>query len=280
MKNTSPLINISELQNIFPNNNLVLIDARSGQKSNYLKSHLKGALFVDLNEDLSDIKADFAEGGRHPLPSPQQFANLLTSLGITPNSHVVVYDDKNGANAAARFWWMLTSIGHQQVQVLNGGLIEAEKVKFPTSAGEEKVADTKPYFVHGWQLPLSSLEEVEQVSQNETFLVVDVRAPKRYAGVFEPIDLIAGHIPGAINVPFASNLAESGLFLSEAELQDKYEKIIGDRPIEKVIFHCGSGVTACHSLLAMAQAKMPIPKLYVGSWSEWSRNGKDMIVKE
>ncbi|MEM1119976.1 MAG: sulfurtransferase [Bacteroidota bacterium] len=275
----SHLINISELKTLHSNNNLVLIDARSGQKDNYLKSHLAGALFVDLNEDLSDIKADFADGGRHPLPTAEQFSALLTQLGITKDSHVVVYDDKNGANASARFWWMLKAIGHEKIQVLNGGLVEAEKVGFPTSSGIEKAKEVPAYEVDSWQLPMINIEAVEKVAQDDNFLVVDVRAPKRYAGEFEPIDLIAGHIPGAVNVPFASNLADNGLFLSDDNLRAKYEKVIGDKPIENVIFHCGSGVTACHSLLAIAQAGLPIPKLYVGSWSEWSRNGKEMVTK-
>ncbi|MEL6717655.1 MAG: sulfurtransferase [Bacteroidota bacterium] len=280
VENKSQLINITQLLTL-QEEDLVLIDARSGTdvKDKYLEQHLKGALFVDLNEDLSDIKADFANGGRHPLPSTKQFSKLLTQLGITPQSRVVVYDDKNGANAAARFWWMLKAIGHEQVQVLDGGLTELISEQVPMSSEIEKARVVPPYPVTSWQLPISDIDQVERISKNTDYLVIDVRTPKRYAGEIEPIDLIAGHIPGAINIPFSSNLDEEGNFLSKAELKGKYQAIIGDRKMENVIIHCGSGVTACHSILAIAQAELPIPKLYVGSWSEWSRNDKEMITK-
>ncbi len=280
IKNKSELIGITELQNSYQSEHLVLIDARGGKnaRGRYLEKHLDGALFVDLNKDLSDIKDNFADGGRHPLPTIPQFSKLLTSLGITTNSHVVVYDDKNGAIAASRFWWMLKSIGHSKVQVLNGGFAEAEKVRFPMSSKEENPKLVGPYEIEEWKLPQSTIEEVEKISEDKDYLVIDVRAPKRYRGEIEPIDLVAGHIPGAVNVPFSTNLADDGLFLSASELRTKYQKVIGERPMDKVIIHCGSGVTACHSLLGIAEAQIDSPKLYVGSWSEWSRNGKTIMT--
>jgi len=274
----SSLISASELKNIYQNDNVVLIDARSGQIDNYLKQHLEGALFVDLNEDLSDIKEDFADGGRHPLPTPMQFSVLLTNLGIAPTSHVIAYDDKNGANASSRFWWMLKAMGHEKIQVLNGGMQAAIKAGIKTSGAKEKVNAVNAYPFTDWKLPMSDINEIEQISEDSNFLVIDVRATDRYAGEREPIDLIAGHIPGAVNIPFATNLKADGSFLSVEELKNKYQVAIGDRPIEKVVIHCGSGVTACHSLLAMSEAGLDLPKLYVGSWSEWSRNNKKMIT--
>jgi thiosulfate/3-mercaptopyruvate sulfurtransferase len=279
MKNSiSPIINAAELLTLADNENVVLVDVSNSPiaKDNYLKKHLKGALFVDLNTQLADIQADVSIGGRHPLPTLSQFSNTLKALGIDKNSHVIAYDDKNGGNAAARFWWMLTAIGHSKVQVLNGGFQAAEKANFPISSGSEtpKIVDT--YLIEQWNLPLADLEKVEKVTQSDDFIVIDVREAARYNGETEPIDLIAGHIPGAINVPFASNLDENGLFKTPSELKEKYESILAKKSSDNIIVHCGSGVTACHTLLAIAYAGLEIPNLYVGSWSEWSRNGKEI----
>lgn len=205
--------------------NLVIVDASNGidAKSNYTKNHLEGALFVDLNTQLSNIKADVSDGGRHPLPGFEQFSNTLTALGISSNSHVVIYDDKKGSNAAARFWWMLKSIGHKRVQVLNGDVQEAERINFPMSSKIENIRKSKPYKIENWKLPLAQIEEVEKISQDANYKVIDVREAARYNGTFEPIDLIAGHIPGAINIPFSENLDKNGLFLSANRLKEKYQ---------------------------------------------------------
>ena len=270
----SPLIQATELLQLIHSPDLVLIDATNGKnaRENYTQKHLLGARFVDLDSQLADIKADVSNGGRHPLPTLAQFSETLGKLGISPQSHVVVYDDKSGANAAARFWWMLLAIGHPKVQVLDGGLQAAERAEFPMSAGIEQLKECLPYPIDSWQLPQADMAEVEQVAQNPDYLVIDVRDHDRYLGLVEPIDLIAGHIPGAINIPFSENLDGNGLFKSPAELKAKYQEAFGERPADHLIVHCGSGVTACHTLLAMAQAGLEIPKLYVGSWSEWSRN--------
>ncbi len=270
----APLIQATDLLQLFKSPDLVLIDATNGKNSreNYTQKHLTGALFVDLDSQLADIKADVSQGGRHPLPTLTQFSETLGKLGISPQSHVVVYDDKSGANAAARFWWMLLAIGHSRVQVLDGGIQAAERAGFPVSSNPEQPKESLPYPIHGWQLPQADMAEVGQVAQNPNYLVVDVRDHDRYLGLVEPIDLIAGHIPGAINIPFSENLDADGLFKSPAELKAKYQDAFAKRPSDQLIVHCGSGVTACHTLLAVVQAGLEIPKLYVGSWSEWSRN--------
>ncbi len=254
----------------------VLIDARAGAniREKYLASHLKGALHVDLEHQLADIKPNAADGGRHPLPSPQKFAEVLTQSGIGPNSHVVIYDDKNGANAAARLWWMLRAIGHEKVQVLDGGIQAAIASGFPVSVGEEKPGKSEPYVVKDWQLPLAGMSEVEKAAKDKNSIVIDVRDAVRYRGEQEPIDSVAGHIPGAVNIPFSSNLDKDGFYLSPSELKEKYTRALANKKPDDVIVHCGSGVTACHTLLAMDYAGLPIPSLYVGSWSEWSRNDK------
>jgi len=272
----SPIIQASELLRLYKTDNLVIVDVSNGKdaKTNYEAKHLKGALFIDLNTQLSDIKEDLSIGGRHPLPKIENFAATLSQLGISENSHVIIYDDKKGSNAAARFWWMLKSIGHKRVQVLNGGIQEAEKNNVPLSSKTEGINKAELYRGGNWKLPLVEIDEVERISKMEGSLVIDVREAKRYNGEMEPIDLIAGHIPGAINIPFTENLDENGIFLSSKELKIKYEKLFDKVNSEHIVVHCGSGVTACHTLLAIAYAELDIPKLYVGSWSEWSRNDK------
>ncbi|MBB6612024.1 sulfurtransferase [Pontibacter sp. Tf4] len=276
-----PIIKPQQLVAIYPDKNLILIDARTGPqaKQNYSSEHLAGALFVDLEIDLAQKSADPANGGRHPLPPISEFAKLLGELGITPESHVVVYDDKNGANAAARFWWMLRAIGHTNVQVLDGGYQAALAAGVPVNSGEEATIKQPPYPYTTWQLPTATIAEVAQAVQNPDAVVIDVREAARYRGETEPIDLIAGHIPGAVNIPFAGNLAADGTFLPSEVLQRNYKQALGNRTATDVIVHCGSGVTACHTILAMEQAGLGIPKLYVGSWSEWSRNDRPIATE-
>lgn len=256
--------------------NLILIDARSGPgaRARYEERHLKGALHVDLDQDLASKPADPARGGRHPLPSPEAFAAVLGRLGIGPETRVVVYDDKAGANAAARFWWMLQAIGHADVRVLDGGIEAALAAGVPTGTGGSRPVERPAYRFERWQRPTADIDEVASAVQAPECLVIDVRDPVRYRGESEPIDLLPGHIPGAINVPFASNLGADGRFLPSEELARKYRAVMGERDPSKVIIHCGSGVTACHTLLALAHAGIVGPKLYVGSWSEWSRSGR------
>ena len=276
MQKLSPIIQPAELINLNADE-FVLIDASAGSKARYDEKHLAGALYIDLNTDLADID-DFAIGGRHPLPTITQFAEVLGKFRIEKNTHVIIYDDKNGGNAAARFWWMLRAIGHEKVQVLNGGFDAAIKANFTTNNLKPQVESRKPYPVNGWNLGVANMDEVEKASKIGNQTIVDVRDANRYAGLTEPIDLIAGHIPTALNIPFTENLDEDGLFLSPAVLKEKYIKALDGVKSENVIVHCGSGVTACHMLLAMDYAGLEIPKLYVGSWSEWSRNGKDMVL--
>lgn len=276
MQKISPIIQPTELINLKVDQ-YVLIDASAGSKARFDENHLAGALYIDLNTDLADIK-DFAIGGRHPLPTLNHFAETLGKFGIEPDSHVIIYDDKNGGNAAARFWWMLKAIGHEKVQVLNGGFNAAIKAGFPTNNLKQKVEIKNLYPFSLWHLATADINEVETASKTSNQTIVDVRDANRYAGLTEPIDLIAGHIPGAINIPFTENLDENGSFLAPEILKEKYEKALTGLKSENIIVHCGSGVTACHMLLAMDYAELAIPKLYVGSWSEWSRNDQDMVL--
>lgn len=275
-----PIITPSELKNL-PTENLIILDARVGKEAsrNYLNKHIKGARFIDLDKDLADIGEDAAFGGRHPLPTVEKFAETLSHLGVSEGSHLVIYDDKNGSNAAARAWWMLKSFGFDNVQVLDGGFQNAEKESLEFSSGEEIVEKAELIKKDNWLLPTSVLETVENELINHSSTVIDVRDAYRYHGESEPIDLIAGHIPGAINIPFSENLDENGNFLNPEILKDKYLKLLEVKP-ENLIIHCGSGVTACHTILALDYAGFKIPNLYVGSWSEWSRREGKEIAKE
>lgn len=276
----TPIISLSDLKNL-PAENLVILDARTGKdiKQNYLEKHIKGARFIDLDKDLAEIGENAAFGGRHPLPSAEKFAETLSNLGIAENSHIIVYDDKNASNAAARAWWMLRSLGFEKVQVLDGGMQGAEKNGLEFSSGEEIFDKASLIKKDHWLLPVSSLEIVENELKNDSSTVIDVRDAYRYRGESEPIDLVAGHIPGAINIPFSENLDENGNFLSPEVLKEKYRQLLENKP-EHLIIHCGSGVTACHTILALDYAGFPMPDLYVGSWSEWSRREGKEIAKE
>ncbi|MDN3585512.1 sulfurtransferase [Pedobacter aquatilis] len=277
MSKLLPIIKLEDLTWLNFDEEIVILDASAGSKSRYENEHLSGALFVDVNEDLASID-DFAKGGRHPLPNLEEFAQVLQKLGITKHSHVIVYDDKNGGNAAARLWWMLKSIGHEKVQVIDGGYQAAIKSGFPTTDKIEIPKSVEKYEVGNWSLPLANIDEIEKVSKMNDFIVIDVRDANRFAGLTEPIDKIAGHIPGATNIPFTENLDADGRFLSPEILREKYTEALAKVKPENVVVHCGSGITACHTLLAMDYAGLQIPKLYVGSWSEWSRNNKEMIL--
>lgn len=274
MKKQLPIIEVNELLELSENPNLKIFDVRTGpdSKSEFDKKHLKNAVYVDLNSDLAEIDNP-KNGGRHPLPKFENFMKTLGKLGIDKDSDVVIYDDKNGANAGARFWWMLKAVGHNNVQVLNGGLQFAENQNYPIASGEnyypktEYISDYKD-----WQLPQIWIDDVKKASQDSDAVIVDVRESQRYQGITESIDLVAGHIPNAKNFPFSDNLDENGLFKSPETLRNLYSELFNQYDKSKITFHCGSGVTACHSLLALYYAGFDIPNLYVGSWSEWSRN--------
>lgn len=268
----SPVIKYQDFKKLYDDDVISIFDLRSGPTASqqYLESHLDRAVYVSLDTDLAEIN-DFSKGGRHPLPTVEKFAEKLGELGINENTHVVIYDDKNGANAAARFWWMLRSFGHEKVQVLDGGLQYALKQNFPTNNGNEILIQTS-YPLKSWQLPTVDINQVEIATQKSDFEIIDVREAPRYNGITEPIDLVAGHIPSAVNIPFIENLDENGHFLSSEALYQKYQKLFEKFNSNRIIIHCGSGVTACHTILAMDYAGFDIPNLYIGSWSEWSRN--------
>lgn len=278
----SPLIEINDPRLADPR--VVIVDVRAGADAHqrYLAGHLPRAIFADLDKDLSSKPADPAYGGRHPLPAPAAFAATLTRWGITPETAVVVYDDKANAMGGARLWWMLRAIGHSApVQVLNGALRAAVDAGVVLSTEDVRpVAAVSPYPAPAEYTGAVDIEETGAAAKSAGRLVIDVREEARYLGRTEPIDLIAGHIPGAENLYLGKNMGADGRYLPADELSKLYADALGDTPSSEVILHCGSGVSACHTLLGMESVGITEPKLYVGSWSEWSRRGLPIAKEE
>jgi thiosulfate/3-mercaptopyruvate sulfurtransferase len=234
----------------------------------YRDAHIPGALFAHLDRDLSAPKT--GRNGRHPLPDPKDFATWLEKSGVLRTDQVVCYDAGNGA-MAARLWWMLRWIGHDKVAVLDGGFAQWVKEKRPTTID---VPIFTP-FNYPIKLRKDFAVDVNLVSKNvKNLFLLDARAPTRYRGEQEPIDPVAGRIPGAKNRFNADNLSTAGTFKTAAELKKDFAAVLGSSKPSEVIHYCGSGVAACHNLLAMEVAGLKGGKLYAGSWSEWSADPK------
>jgi thiosulfate/3-mercaptopyruvate sulfurtransferase len=232
----------------------------------YAEAHLPGALHVDLNRDLSS--APNGRNGRHPIPSVEHLRRTFGRLGIDAARQVVAYDHDTGM-FAARLWWLLRWLGHDAVAVLDGGFARWVAEGRPTSSRTELAAVR--HFV-GEPRPdwLQTADDVEASIQRGDRRIVDARAPQRFSGAVEPIDRVGGHIPGARNYFFKRSLDEQGRFLSRAVLREQLTAALDGAAPEQTICYCGSGVTACHNLLAMEHAGLRGGKLYAGSWSEWS----------
>lgn len=270
MTRFSDVVSSAELAPRLGTAQLCLVDCRASLqdpfagRAAYEQSHLPGATFADLLEDLSGPIVP-GRTGRHPLPAVDTFVDKLRGWGLNRTSQVVAYDDAGGA-FAARLWWMLRWVGHDAVAVLDGGysawLAEQRPVtrELPAPARGDFSAALRP------ELLVSAKELAAQ--QSTARKLFDARAPERFRGDVEPIDPVAGHIRGAVNLPFAANLRD-GHFVSPAELRERFARALGDTAPEDSIVYCGSGVTACHDVLAFARAGLPLPKLYAGSWSEW-----------
>jgi thiosulfate/3-mercaptopyruvate sulfurtransferase len=256
-----------------------LMDPEGGRRE-FLKGHIPGARYADLNKDLSAPITP--KSGRHPLPSPQDFAAVLSRLGIGRASQVVAYDDAGGS-FAARAWWLLRWLDHMSVAVLDGGLKAWIAAGGALESGEEKPLAAAS---HGGRIEPRSDDaavidtaDIPAFLQDPEHLLVDARAPERYAGSVEPIDAVAGHIPGAVNQPFSANLAADGRFLPPAELRRLWEARLAGRRAQQVAAMCGSGVTACHNLLGLEIAGLRGAKLYAGSWSEWVRDPSRPVAR-
>jgi thiosulfate/3-mercaptopyruvate sulfurtransferase len=244
-----------------------LADTKLGAK-NYRHGHLPNARYAHLDKDLSS--AITSRTGRHPLPDFRALAQKLGHWGIDNRSQVVVYDDAGGA-FAGRLWWLLRTLGHDKVAVLDGGIKAWRKKGYPvtTALPAVKPRNFRPYPQDASWL---TAEQVQNGLASRSICLVDARAPERYRGEAEPIDPVAGHVKGALNRPFQANLTASGEFLPAEQLRRQFQALTGDLPPEQIVHMCGSGVTACHNLLAMEHAGLKGSKLYAGSWSEWIRN--------
>jgi thiosulfate/3-mercaptopyruvate sulfurtransferase len=227
----------------------------------YRQSHIPGALFAHLDRDLSARKS--GTNGRHPLPQPEVFQKWIEKSGLRPGDQVVCYDGGSGS-MAARLWWLLRWVGHDAVAVLDGGLAKWTKEGRPLTAEVPAFPATR----YAIRLRPEMAAGVGEVLKKQS-LLVDARAPARYRGEQEPIDPVAGRIPGALNRYNMDNLAADGTLKPAAELRREFQRVLGSRRPAEVVNYCGSGVAACHNLLAMEVAGLAGGKLYAGSWSEW-----------
>ena len=268
----SPLITSNQLEEIINSGeNVLLCDCRfdltnpeAGRKA-YEESHMLGAIYVDLDQDLSGPKT--GGNGRHPLPSPEAWAQTKTRLGISGNTLVVAYD-KQGSVYASRLWWMLKATGHANVRVLDGGLDAwngpmGSVPRQPTPSPQPQ--SPIPFF------GLALVDELMSNISSKKNIVLDARSNDRFHGENETIDPIGGHIPGAINHFFKNNLSAT-TFKAPEQLYKQFLELLGSAKASEVIHSCGSGVSACHNLLAMEAAGLKGSRLYVGSWSEWCSN--------
>jgi thiosulfate/3-mercaptopyruvate sulfurtransferase len=240
-----------------------LADTDAGERE-YEESHIPGAVYAHLDRDLSG--PPLTDWGRHPLPSPEAMAALFSRLGIDDSKQVVAYDSVGGALAAARLWWMLRYLGHTAVALLDGGWQAWQAAGLPTASGVE--SNSAAHFAgkpeRHWLVLLDEVAEAE--------LLLDARDPARYFGETEPIDPVAGHIPGAVNYPLQNNLGPDGRFLPPEQLRRQLEAVLGQTAPQDAVFYCGSGVSACQNILAMVHAGLRSGRLYAGSWSEWIRD--------
>jgi thiosulfate/3-mercaptopyruvate sulfurtransferase len=270
----STLVTTDQLAPHLDDPNWVVIDCRfvlsdpAAGRAMYIDGHIPQARFADLDQDLSSPISE--QSGRHPLPAPEQFLEAVKRWGINKHTQVVAYDQMGGA-LASRLWWLMRWLGHRQVAVLEGGYPAWTAQGLPTTADLPEVVPGDFQGTPDNQMWLTS-EAVAQNLSSDTSALVDARDAARYRGEVEPVDPVAGHVPGAINLPFKANLDEQGRFLSAADLHARFQTVVGDRQPQDIVHMCGSGVTACHNILAMEVAGLSGSRLYAGSWSEWIRD--------
>ena len=281
MTTYTTLITTDELADRLSDPSLALFDVRHDlmqperwATDEYQKAHIPGATFLHIDNDLSAPKNGV--NGRHPLPTPEAAAALFSRVGIDSTKQVVAYDQNSGV-FASRLWWMLRWLGHESVAVLDGGFAKwSREGRAVTSEAAEPAATT---FVVKNVAPTVNSVGVESSLSRHTLLLVDARAPERFRGEVEPMDPVAGHIPGAVNRPASLNVTANGVFKPASALRTEYQALLGGRPHSDVVHYCGSGVTACHNVLAMQIAGLAGTRLYPGSWSEWISNPDRPIAR-
>jgi thiosulfate/3-mercaptopyruvate sulfurtransferase len=268
--NNETIVSVQELQAL-PSDTLIidcrfeLSDVERGARD-YTNAHIPGAVYADLNRDLSDLSKTGV--GRHPLPDDACFGNVLNRWGWTPNTFVVAYDDAGGALAAARLWWMIRLSGSHRVAVLDGGIKAWVDAGLATSA-EVTTRATTSNDIRFDASHIVMTDELQRLRADAKTLLIDARGAPRYRGDVEPIDRVAGHVPGARNRPFSDNLDADGRFKTAPQLRSEFAAVIGSHNPHDVVHMCGSGVTACHNLLAMEHAGLTGSRVYAPSWSGW-----------
>ncbi len=240
-------------------------DGEAGERA-WREAHIPGAGYVHLDRDLSDHDKPASEG-RHPLPDAADLCRTLERLGINVQSQVVVYDAVDGAMAAARFWWLLKLLGHDRVAVLDGGFARWSDLGLPVQAQAPALARGGYHASYDEALIASAGEVSARLGEPSGWLL-DARAAERFRGDIEPLDRVAGHIPGALNRPYSANMVD-GRFHSPVQLRSEFKRLLAGRDPADVVLSCGSGVTACHNLLAMEHAGLRGARVYAGSWSGW-----------
>jgi len=281
MRSFTTLIDTASLAALLDSDELALFDCRSELgnpqwgESQYAQQHIPGAQYLHLDRDLSSPIT--ATSGRHPLPDPASFARRLTALGARPDSQLVAYDQGSGAYAA-RVWWLARWIGARRVAVLDGGIAAWRAAGLPLEP-----AQRPPRPGAAFEIRLDSAATVDSAAIDELRLrpgnlLVDARGAERFAGRNETIDPVAGHVPGARNLPFTGNLGADGKFLAPELLRTRFETLLGSQPPSALVAMCGSGVTACHNLLALEHAGLGGARLYAGSWSEWIRDPRHPVA--
>lgn len=244
-------------------------------RAQYREGHIPGAVYASLNDDLAGERT--GSNGRHPIPSVDALAATFGRLGIDRTTQVVAYDQDTGL-FASRLWWSLRFLGHEMVALLDGGWAKWTREQRAVRAGDESRhqaafrPDPNPAM-------RAALSEVEAISRTGAALLVDARGPERFEGASEPIDRLAGHIPGAVNHFYKWNLSADGTMLPPGALREQFDRLLGGRAPSDAVMYCGSGVSACHNLLAMEHAGLRGMRLYPGSWSEWSSDPSRPVEK-
>ena len=280
--NWNAVVSMDALEAALGRGDLVLVDCRfsladadAGERA-WRESRLPGAGYAHLDRDLSDHARPDAFG-RHPLPGVDDFLALLVRLGITPDKQVVAYDAAGGAMAAARFWWLLRLLGHERVAVLDGGFAAWTARGQPIDDGPPTPPAPGRYAGGFDASQVVGTEEVLARLETPAGWLIDARAPERFRGDIEPLDRVAGHVPGAVNRPFSDNLHD-GRFKAADVLAAEFSALLAGRAPADVVLSCGSGVTACHHALAMAQAGLPGARVYAPSWSGWVSDRSRPVV--
>ena len=272
--NYQTIISVDDLNQNINNKDWFIFDCRfllkdpNGGLNKFNQGHIPNAQFADMDKDLASPMSKTS--GRHPLPDPSQFIEKLRNWGVNNNSQIICYDDISGA-FAARMWWLLNWVGHKNVAVLDGGLEKWTAQGLPL---ETEVTQRSPGKFSGepnkemWV----DVNFVKQQLEQRNIQLLDARSSERFTAIDQKTDPVPGHVPGAVNYPFAGNLNQQGVFLSANELSKRFATVFAEYQQDQIISMCGSGVTACHNLLSMNIAGFPTPRLYVGSWSEWIKD--------